>query len=157
MRVMLSIKPEYVEKILNMTKLYEFRKIRFGKDEIDKIVIYATAPIGKVVGEFDIADVLEDTPEHLWEITKAASGVNEEFYFKYFNGKRLAYALRIGNPIRYPIPLELKDFNINTPPQSFAYIPSASSTSSTPTPNSMPTLPCSKNGRVLESLDQTRL
>ena len=37
--ILLSIKPEYVEKILSGEKRYEFRR-KLCKDEIDKIYVY---------------------------------------------------------------------------------------------------------------------
>lgn len=54
MQILLSIKPEYAEKILNGTKLFEFRKF-FPRDEsVRKIIIYATSPVCMVIGEFEI-------------------------------------------------------------------------------------------------------
>jgi len=52
MQVLLSIKPEYAEKILNGEKKYEFRKVLPKNKSITKVIIYATMPIGKVIGEF---------------------------------------------------------------------------------------------------------
>ena len=40
-QMLLSINPEYVESILNGTKLYEYRKFKC-RDDVDKIIIYAT-------------------------------------------------------------------------------------------------------------------
>ncbi|OTQ00605.1 hypothetical protein B5S43_08290, partial [Gilliamella apicola] len=62
MKVLLSIKPEFVEKILSGEKKYEFRKKLFKRQSVKTIVIYATMPIGKVVGEFDIDHVISDEP-----------------------------------------------------------------------------------------------
>ena len=53
MKVLLSIKPQYVESILSGKKSYEFRRMIFAA-QIDTVVIYATKPIGRVVGEFGI-------------------------------------------------------------------------------------------------------
>jgi len=46
----LSIKPEYVEGILNETKKFEFRK-RLADKSVERIIIYSTLPIKQVVGE----------------------------------------------------------------------------------------------------------
>ena len=48
--ILLSIKPEYVEKILKGEKRYEFRR-KLCQKEVDKIYIYETSPVKKVVGE----------------------------------------------------------------------------------------------------------
>ena len=47
--ILLSINPNHVENILNGTKRYEFRK-KVCKRHVDKILIYSTTPIMKVVG-----------------------------------------------------------------------------------------------------------
>lgn len=52
MRVLLSIKPEFVEKIFSGEKLYEYRKATFKNEDISSVVIYSTMPVGKIVGEF---------------------------------------------------------------------------------------------------------
>ena len=70
MRVLLSIKPEYAEKILSGEKRYEFRRALFKNPEIKKVVIYATSPIKKVIGEFDIECILTLELEDLWRKTK---------------------------------------------------------------------------------------
>ena len=66
MQVLLSIKPEYAEKILNGEKKYEFRKVLPKNKSITKVIIYATMPIGKVIGEFEIAELISDSPSRLW-------------------------------------------------------------------------------------------
>ena len=54
MKVLLSIKPEFVEKIFNGTKKYEFRKSIFKNKNIDTVVVYASSPWQYVIGEFKI-------------------------------------------------------------------------------------------------------
>ena len=51
MKALLSIKPEFVNEILAGNKKYEYRKKIF-KQDIDAIVIYASMPMGKIIGEF---------------------------------------------------------------------------------------------------------
>ena len=38
MKVLLSIKPEFAEKIFNGTKKYEFRKSIFKNKDVDKVI-----------------------------------------------------------------------------------------------------------------------
>ena len=63
--ILLSIKPEYVEKIFNMTKKYEFRK-RIPCKQINKVIVYSTAPSQSVVGEFEVLEIIVDKPSRLW-------------------------------------------------------------------------------------------
>lgn len=120
-RILLSINPEYVEQIINKEKIYEFRKIRCKKD-IDNIVIYATAPVGKVVAEAEVVDVLEDIPETLWEKTKDFSGITQEFFMDYYKNKEIAIAYKLGKIKKYKTPKSLKDFGVKIAPQSFVYL-----------------------------------
>lgn len=70
MRVLLSIKPEYAEKVLNGTKRFEYRKAVPRNESVRTVVIYARMPVGKVIGEFEVGGVLCEKPEDLWKRTK---------------------------------------------------------------------------------------
>lgn len=122
-KVLLSIKPEFVEKIFNGEKKYEYRKILFKNNTVSRIVIYASSPIKKVVGEFEIGDILHATKNELWESTQEKSGISKEFFDDYFSNKEFAYAIEIKDLKRYNSPKSLQDdFNIPHPPQSFVYM-----------------------------------
>ena len=69
-RILMPINPEYVDEILAGRKKYEYRKIKAKRNNIDKMIIYSTSPIMKVVAEVDIKEILEEEPEKLWEMTK---------------------------------------------------------------------------------------
>ena len=51
MELLLSIRPEFVEKIISHEKKYEFRKRIFRKN-VDKIFIYSSSPEKKIIGYF---------------------------------------------------------------------------------------------------------
>ena len=119
--ILISINPEYVERILNGTKKYEYRKIKCKKN-IDKIIIYSTFPVMKVVGEAKVEEILEDTPENIWNKTKKYSGVNIDFYKKYFNNRENAIAYKLKDVKKYDNPKDLIDYGIKNAPQSFVYI-----------------------------------
>ena len=53
MKVLLSIKPEFADKIFNGTKKYEYRRSIFKKKEVKTVVVYASSPIQKIIGEFE--------------------------------------------------------------------------------------------------------
>jgi len=123
MRVLLSIKPEYAEKILTGAKRFEYRKSMPRNKAVHTVVIYATMPVGRVVGEFEIAGVLRESPEVLWKQTRQASGITREFFNEYFRGREKAVAIAVREPKRYAKPLKLKDVSGSvTPPQSFQYL-----------------------------------
>lgn len=122
MRVLLSIKPEYVDKIFSGDKKYEFRRAIFKNPNVKTIIIYSSSPVRKVVGEITIRRIIFDEVDSLWQLTCQKAGISEEKFFSYFDDKMFGYAIEIEKTRRYRYPLSLKDhFNI-TPPQSFAYV-----------------------------------
>jgi predicted transcriptional regulator len=120
--VLLSIKPEFVEKIFQGDKKYEFRRKLFKSTSVTKVVIYASSPVKKVVGEFEIDDILSLDINQLWSKTSQHAGIDKEFYDSYFHGKMIGHAIRIKNVQRYSEPLELNSYNIQRAPQSFLYL-----------------------------------
>ncbi|MDD6547668.1 hypothetical protein [Blautia massiliensis (ex Durand et al. 2017)] len=123
-KMLLSINPEYVESIIQGDKLFEYRKFRC-RDDVDKIVIYATAPTKAVIGEADIAEILEDDVLSIWNQTKDHSGVSYPFFRKYYKGKKKAFAYRLNNLVVYDEPRSLEDIGVSHAPQSFRYLPTA--------------------------------
>ncbi len=122
MRIILSIKPEFANKIFNGTKKFEFRRTLFKNKEVTKIVVYASAPISKIIGEFEINNIVHDDLNELWRRTSKFSGITEDYYIKYFNGKELGYAIEVKNPRKYDKELCIKESYGMKPPQSFAYL-----------------------------------
>ena len=53
-RVLLSVKPQFAEAILAGVKTFEFRRALFRRPDIKTVVLYASSPTCKVVGEFTI-------------------------------------------------------------------------------------------------------
>ncbi|UCG70610.1 MAG: ASCH domain-containing protein, partial [Thermoplasmata archaeon] len=62
----LSIKPEYAEKILIGFKRFEFRK-KIPRKQIHLVFIYSSHPEKMIVGKFRIRSVIKGTPEEIWE------------------------------------------------------------------------------------------
>lgn len=119
--ILLSINPEYADKILAGSKKYEFRK-KLANKTVDKIMIYSTAPIMKVVGEVEVLKTISSSPSALWEFTKKSAGITRDKFRKYFKGCKVAYAYELGKVIQYNPPKELGEFNVDLPPQSFIYL-----------------------------------
>lgn len=126
MNVLLSIKPKYVKEIKSGNKRFEFRKSIFNKKKIDqirKIFIYSTSPVKKIVARFLIKQILEDSPEELWERCKRYSGIDEKDFFRYFRNKEKGFAIEITNLKFFREPIEPQSVIPNfTAPQSFRYI-----------------------------------
>lgn len=123
MRVLLSIKPVHVENILSGVKTFEFRRKLFTRRDVRTVLIYCTRPVGRLVGEFDIAEILKDHPDRLWLRTRSGSGISKEYFDGYFSGRTEAYALKIGEVRRFASHVDPSDIVENfSPPQSFMYV-----------------------------------
>ena len=124
MKALLSIKPEFVEEIIEGRKKFEYRKKVFKRSDVSSIVVYATKPYGKVVGEFEIENILEEGIDKLWNDTKHFSGISEEFFYEYFKDRESGFAIQIKEFEEYEEHLELSEFDstLKVAPQSFCYL-----------------------------------
>ena len=120
-RMLLSIKPEHVANIISGIKRYEFRKVRC-RDNISSIIIYATSPVMRVIGEVEILDVIEDIPKIVWNKTADYAGISSIFFNKYYEGKNKAVAYRLGKVNVYKEPRLLNEYGVKAAPQSFIYL-----------------------------------
>ncbi len=121
-KILMPINPKYVDKILSGKKKYEYRKIKAKRNNVDRMIIYSTSPIMKVVAEVVIENIIEESPEVLWKMTKRKSGISKKFYSKYYKNKKNAVAYELGEIKKYEIPKNLNEIGINYVPQSFIYI-----------------------------------
>lgn len=121
MKVLLSIKPEFANKIFSGEKLFEYRRVIFKRSDIDTIVVYASSPVCKIIGEFKIKGVISDDVNTLWHDTKDHGGISEELFFNYFTDREKGYAIQVGETEEFDDPISIEEYGMN-PPQSFAYI-----------------------------------
>ena len=92
MKVVLSIKPEFANKIFDGTKKYEFRKAIFKNDTIKTIIVYASSPVQRVIGEFEIEKIINHDIDTLWGLTQQDSGISEDYFYQYFAEREIGYA-----------------------------------------------------------------
>lgn len=119
--IILPIKPVFADAILSREKKYEYRK-QLCKKEINKIYIYATAPVKMIIGEAEVVSKLSMDKEKLWQETQMYAGITKKFYDQYFEFQDCARAYRIGGVKRYGVPVTLKNIGIEYAPQSFIYV-----------------------------------
>jgi len=120
-QILLSIHPEFVDKILKGEKKFEFRRVK-ARQLPDRIIMYSTSPVCKVIGEAEVEKIIVDKPELVWEETKNFSGINKDYYVEYYHDRTTAVAYKLKNVIKYDEPKELKDFEVKVAPQSFVYV-----------------------------------
>ena len=117
----MSINPQHVEDIVSGNKKYEYRK-QLCKRVPDRIIIYSTYPIMKIIGEVEVLGILHDTPSTIWKKTSMFSGIDKKFFDLYYSGRKLAVAYKLGKVKVYNKPKELADFGCSYAPQSYVYI-----------------------------------
>lgn len=123
MDVLLSIKPKFASAIFSGEKQFEFRRAIFKNKGVRKVYVYASKPIGLVIGEFEIEEVITEDPDLVWDIAKSASGISKKYFDEYFEGKQVAHAIKVSAVREYSKPATLMElFNIDRPPQSFMYV-----------------------------------
>jgi predicted transcriptional regulator len=122
MEVILSIKPEFANKIFAGKKKFEFRRSIFKNKDIKKIIVYASSPVSKLIGEFEVGSIFHLDLEPLWDLTKEFSGITEEYYYEYFLGKENGFALEVTSAKLYAQKLCIKETYGVLPPQSFLYV-----------------------------------
>ena len=118
---MLSIRPPFADAILAGEKRFEFRRSLFSRS-VGIVVVYVTAPIKRVVAEFDIESVITADLADLWRRTRHHAGIDKEYFYEYFAGREAGHAIQIGAVRKYADPFCPLDRLGCRPPQSFVYL-----------------------------------
>jgi len=122
MKVLLSIRPEFASKIFNGSKRFEFRRVIFKRTDIKQVVVYASSPVKKLIGEFKIDTIISGEPINLWRETQSHAGISKKRFFDYFLNTSLGYAIKVKDYSLYDTPLHIEESLGVSPPQSFMYL-----------------------------------
>ena len=119
---LMSIHPEYANKILNGSKKVEFRKWMFSNVP-SIVIIYSTSPVSLVVGFFTVDGIDASDPVSLWGMYKEVAGIKRSAFNDYFRGAERGIAIRVGKVHKLLKPLPLEELiGSKRPPQSFRYL-----------------------------------
>lgn len=122
MAILMSIKPEYANKIFLGIKRYEFRK-RIPKQPFKRVYVYSSSPVKKIIGYFDVDYVLHGEPTELWNETCKFAGIDVSAYKNYFSNNVNGYAIHVAATKLFEKPInpyiEFRGFKA---PQSFMYL-----------------------------------
>lgn len=120
----MAIHQVWAEAIMDGRKRVEFRKRRLA-DDIETVLVYATAPVSKVVGHFTIDEVVSSSPADIWARFGSVGVIDHDAFFSYFEGRSSAVAILVASAQRFEDPLALTDIDPRPAiPQSFSYLPS---------------------------------
>jgi len=87
-------------------------------------VVYASDPIQKFIGEFEIVDILYVEPESLRVKRGVHALISKQRFLEYFRNKTKGYSIQIKSTRKYDVPLTLSSFMVSYPPQLFMYFSS---------------------------------
>lgn len=124
--LLLSIRPRFVDGILAGTKKVELRRRLPRLVQVDRVLIYSTAPVMAVVGFFAVERVERQPLPQLWHRVRDIAGITKVEFDDYFSGLCDGVGIYISKVEPFVEPVNLAclrqlwtDF---TPPQGFRYI-----------------------------------
>ena len=121
----ISVKPEFAKKIIAKEKKIELRKVKPHVEVGDYVIIYASSPMKSVVGFGMVQQIIETTPEQMWEKYSSILGIDKSRLNDYYDGKERAIGIEI-KEIQQITPIHLEDLRNVTPnfqpPQVYRYV-----------------------------------
>jgi predicted transcriptional regulator len=119
---LMSIRPEFATAILSGDKAVEFRK-RPVADDVSHVLIYATLPVGSLLGWFLVEGQSTTSPQELWDQFKGIGGITEDRFFEYYAQRESGTGILVGSAEKFSPPLPLAELgDVSRPPQSFQYL-----------------------------------
>ena len=96
----ISIRPSFAEAILTGEKTVELRRRIPLIEAGTHLWIYATRPLGAIVGSATVSSIVQATPADLWEICKNHGAIGRTDYDNYFAGTSQALGLFLTDIVR---------------------------------------------------------
>lgn len=126
--LLLSLRPEFAEKVFAGTKKVELRRI-WPKVAIDDwVLVYVSTPVKALVGAVQVALIMEANPSYLWKKVRHQAGLTRQQFDDYYAGALKGYGIFLNDTRTLPSPIELyklkrlwTDFH---PPQCYRYLSS---------------------------------
>ncbi|MCC5916027.1 MAG: hypothetical protein JJU02_01735 [Cryomorphaceae bacterium] len=120
--VILSIKPIYAKAIMAGVKKVEFRKKIFKKP-VDKVFVYSSSPEKKIIGYFTIGEIIEDSPNKLWEKFSEVGGISKKDFFEYYKNVETGFSIGVDTYEEFEEGVDPADFFEKfCAPQSYIYL-----------------------------------
>lgn len=123
--IVVSIKPEFANRIFDGTKKMELRKCSPNVNPEDLLIVYSTSPEMAIIGVCKIKKVIKSTPSEIWENHSDILGIDRERFFQYYSGSDVAVGIILERVKRFKTKIPLKNlkkqFPTFSPPQTFKY------------------------------------
>lgn len=121
----ISIRPEFISKILLNEKKIELRKLKPKVNIGDYLIIYVSSPLKSVVAFSMIKKLIDTSPQNMWKKYSSLLGIDKSKFDNYYVGKKRAIGIELENIIRIePMHLyDIRDVIPNfQPPQIYRYV-----------------------------------
>ena len=125
--LLLSIRPEYANKIFDSNKTVELRRVRPRLlNEGDLVLIYVSSPEKAVFGSFIVHSIIEKPIAELWEEVKDKAGISPGKFYDYYQGTSKGIGIFLKDIYKFNQPVKLQHLRKKLPdlkpPQSYRYI-----------------------------------
>lgn len=125
--LLLSLQPQFAEKLLCGEKTAELRRVRPRLATVGRrVLFYSSSPVMAVSGGATIEAIEEAPRTALWSRIGKASGVTKSQFDAYFAGARSNVALLVTDVWRCSTPIPLATLRRRLPqfhpPQSYCYV-----------------------------------
>ena len=117
MDILLSIKPNWADLILEGKKTVELRKQWTKANDVERIYLYASAPLQKIVGWIELQQAVCEDVADLKRDSEEGSCVSSEDFDAYFKDKEKGWGLFISRAQKMN-PLSIKAVD-ERPPQNW--------------------------------------
>jgi predicted transcriptional regulator len=124
--ILLSIRPEYANKIFEHTKTVELRRVcPKHLEQGDWVLIYASSPVQALVGAFKVDKIVKKPLKDLWKMVRKQAGATRQEFDAYYDGVSVGVAIFFKvqdvQQLEEPITLDILKQHCFHPPQSFRY------------------------------------
>lgn len=121
--IIISLNIEHVQKILNEDRNILFMK-KLPAFHVKRVLIYATLPVGLVIGEFDLKSSQSLSRTKAWNEYGKNSTFTKKMFDKYFDGAEIdgVKMMEIDGFVQYKTPKAISKYGMNRGPSGFAYL-----------------------------------
>lgn len=123
--IVISIKPEFANKIFDGSKKIELRKVAPNANPGDLMIVYSTFPEMAIIGICKIQKVIKSTPSDIWKNHADILGIDKSRFLEYYSSTNTAIGIVLECTRRFKAKISLKylkeQFPKFSPPQTFKY------------------------------------
>ena len=97
---LISIRPNFARAILAGNKTVELRRRLPSIERGTRLWIYATRPLGAIIGSAVVDEIIEGTPAEVWDMCRDRTAVSRCEFDEYFSGTDRALALVLSDIVK---------------------------------------------------------